>query len=107
MSGPPFDECDAQIPLLVSGAHAPSPNSWRRSTDHQRRIMMLRHFVLFLLAVLMAVAVRAQEGMRVVTLLSEDRGFVDSTPIATKDIVSHLASQYAGQTRLPMVRIES
>jgi hypothetical protein len=69
--------------------------------------MMLRHFVLFLLAVLMAVAVRAQEGMRVVTLLSEDRGFVDPTPITTKDIVSHLASQYAGQARLPMVRIES
>ena len=48
----------------------------------------------------------AQIAQRLVVLQSQDNALVNSTPVATKDIVAHLTSRSSGQG-LPMVSIQS
>jgi hypothetical protein len=48
-----------------------------------------------------------QPALTTVTLLSGDRGIVGSTPIATKDIVSHVTTQRGSRTGLHIVTIQT
>jgi hypothetical protein len=71
---------------------------------------MVNCTVLVLVIAAMAIPVAApaqQRDMRVVSVLSQDRGMVDSTVVATKDIASHLASQHTPQARRPMIIIRN
>jgi hypothetical protein len=73
------------------------------------RSAMQRYSALLLLVAVVTAppAVGQQLEMRVVTLLSEDKAMVDATPLATKEIVSYLASQAAGRPRPPMITVRN
>src|SRR5262245_15870652 len=75
---------------------------------HARALRRCFSLVLLAAAIVVPAARAQQVETRNVVLQSQDKATVDSTPLATKEIVPHLvAGRPTGQARLIMVQIRS